>query len=128
MFLLLLATLIFHNFESTSSSVMRSFSLFTTTLVTLFLSQDVYAFPTALKEMLAKAPRAQLSPRAGAPTGGAPDAEAALLGFNPTTQYVSNTGSHAFVAPGPSDQRGPCPGKFTSPLALDRAECRPSQD
>lgn len=30
--------------------------------------------------------------------------------FDPTTQYVSNTGAHAFVAPGSGDQRGPCPG------------------
>lgn len=30
--------------------------------------------------------------------------------FDPVQQYVSNTGAHAFVAPGPTDQRGPCPG------------------
>lgn len=30
--------------------------------------------------------------------------------FNAATQYVSTTGAHAFVAPGPGDQRGPCPG------------------
>lgn len=28
--------------------------------------------------------------------------------FNAAEQYVSNTGAHAFVAPGPNDQRGPC--------------------
>lgn len=28
--------------------------------------------------------------------------------FDAATQYVSNTGAHAFVAPGPTDQRGPC--------------------
>lgn len=28
--------------------------------------------------------------------------------FNAAQQYVSNTGAHAFVAPGPNDQRGPC--------------------
>ncbi len=28
--------------------------------------------------------------------------------FDASQQYVSNTGSHAFVAPGPNDQRGPC--------------------
>jgi hypothetical protein len=32
------------------------------------------------------------------------------VGFDPATQYVSTTGTHAFVAPGPSDLRGPCPG------------------
>jgi hypothetical protein len=31
-------------------------------------------------------------------------------GFNAEAQYVSNTGKHAFVAPGPTDVRGPCPG------------------
>jgi hypothetical protein len=30
--------------------------------------------------------------------------------FDPTAQYVSNTGAHAFVAPGSKDLRGPCPG------------------
>ncbi|KAI0970363.1 hypothetical protein F4678DRAFT_480584 [Xylaria arbuscula] len=30
--------------------------------------------------------------------------------FDPQIQYVSNTGDHAFVPPGGSDQRGPCPG------------------
>ena len=28
--------------------------------------------------------------------------------FDASQQYVSNTGAHAFVAPGPNDQRGPC--------------------
>lgn len=30
--------------------------------------------------------------------------------FDPKFQYVSTTGKYAFVAPGPTDQRGPCPG------------------
>lgn len=33
-----------------------------------------------------------------------------LPGFDASEQYVSNTGEHAFVAPGPTDLRGPCPG------------------
>lgn len=32
------------------------------------------------------------------------------VGFDAKAQYVSNTGDHAFVAPGPDDIRGPCPG------------------
>ena len=28
--------------------------------------------------------------------------------FDAATQYVSNTGANAFVAPGPTDARGPC--------------------
>jgi hypothetical protein len=31
-------------------------------------------------------------------------------GFSASEQYVSNKGEHAFVAPGSSDLRGPCPG------------------
>lgn len=31
-------------------------------------------------------------------------------GFDPKFQYVSNKGKYKFVAPGPTDQRGPCPG------------------
>jgi len=31
-------------------------------------------------------------------------------GFSASQQYVSNTGDYAFVAPGPNDLRGPCPG------------------
>lgn len=31
-------------------------------------------------------------------------------GFSASQQYVSNTGTHAYKAPGPSDLRGPCPG------------------
>ena len=30
--------------------------------------------------------------------------------FDPTSQHVSTTGEYAWVAPGPGDQRGPCPG------------------
>jgi hypothetical protein len=30
--------------------------------------------------------------------------------FDAASQYVSNTGAHAFKAPGPLDARGPCPG------------------
>lgn len=30
--------------------------------------------------------------------------------FDPTLQYVSNTGKHAFRAPSSTDRRGPCPG------------------
>ncbi|KAI9651258.1 hypothetical protein NHQ30_001296 [Ciborinia camelliae] len=30
--------------------------------------------------------------------------------FSADEQRVSNTGEHAFVAPGPNDKRGPCPG------------------
>ncbi|KAJ4465071.1 Chloroperoxidase [Lentinula aciculospora] len=32
------------------------------------------------------------------------------IGFDPVLQYVSITGEHAFLPPGPGDKRGPCPG------------------
>ncbi|KAF1990311.1 Cloroperoxidase [Aulographum hederae CBS 113979] len=32
------------------------------------------------------------------------------VSFDPKTQLVSTSGTHKFVAPGPNDQRGPCPG------------------
>lgn len=34
----------------------------------------------------------------------------AIPPFDAAAQYVSNKGKYAFVAPGPGDQRGPCPG------------------
>jgi hypothetical protein len=30
--------------------------------------------------------------------------------FDAQAQYVDTTGPYSFVAPGPNDQRGPCPG------------------
>jgi hypothetical protein len=30
--------------------------------------------------------------------------------FDATSQYIDTTGQYAFKAPGPTDQRGPCPG------------------
>ena len=30
--------------------------------------------------------------------------------FDAAAQYVSNQGAHAFIAPGPGDDRGECPG------------------
>ena len=39
-----------------------------------------------------------------------PDPASTLHLFDPKLQYVSNTGKYAWVAPGPDDARGPCPG------------------
>lgn len=33
-----------------------------------------------------------------------------MVNFDPTLQYVSTTGQHAFVPPVTGDFRGPCPG------------------
>lgn len=39
-----------------------------------------------------------------------PDAAQLAGTFDAKAQYVSNKGQYKWVAPGPSDQRGPCPG------------------
>jgi hypothetical protein len=42
---------------------------------------------------------------------GAPDVEVKrALGFDAALQRIDVSGSHAFVAPGSGDKRGPCPG------------------
>ena len=50
--------------------------------------------------------------------------------FNAAEQYVSNQGVHQFVAPGPTDQRGPCKfshiklrSEFLIPSRRPGAEC-----
>ena len=65
------------------------------------LASVVTAFPSLLKE-ITKEDRLLLGARQQAPD---PSTR-----FNAAEQYVSNTGDHAFIAPGPTDQRGPCPG------------------
>ena len=49
---------------------------------------------------------------AGCPYASAMKPEKRQAGFDPSTQEVSTTGTHAWVAPnfGAGDQRGPCPG------------------
>ncbi|KAL1304902.1 hypothetical protein AAFC00_003820 [Neodothiora populina] len=49
---------------------------------------------------------AHLEQQAG---GNAPLKRDSLV-FDAAAQYISTSGDHAFVAPGPNDQRGPCPG------------------
>lgn len=48
--------------------------------------------------------------RAAAPPQGAGALPAAPPPFDAKAQYVSNKGAHAFIAPGPGDDRGECPG------------------
>ncbi|KAF2726154.1 hypothetical protein K431DRAFT_214138 [Polychaeton citri CBS 116435] len=45
-----------------------------------------------------------------APPQGAGAAPATPPPFDAKAQYVSNQGDHKFIAPGPNDQRGQCPG------------------
>jgi hypothetical protein len=89
----------FTTIEVLSNLKMRSFSVAITLAVIL---QDVSAFPAIANELFSKTPQLKIR-------SGAPDTGAALLGFDAAKQYVSNTGDHAFIAPGPDNQRGPCP-------------------
>ena len=74
--------------------------------VAAFFLQNVQAFPTlALEELQAHGKR-QTS---GNQAGGIP-CTPVQPPFDATSQYVSTSGKYAFVAPGPTDQRGPCPG------------------
>lgn len=43
--------------------------------------------------------------------------------FDPVAQRVSNTGANRFIAPGPNDARGPCPGLNGELRHSDRAPC-----
>lgn len=78
--------------------------------IALFTFNDVYAFPNILDAAMTNAAKRQAGSDLPAPPG---DPGAALLGFEATKQYVSNTGDHAFNPPGPGDKRGPCPGKLS---------------
>ncbi|CAJ2509352.1 Uu.00g143780.m01.CDS01 [Anthostomella pinea] len=85
------------------------------TLVSAALSAGpVSAFPAHLAETFSKLRSASdiRSEPNGIPS--CPFAKRQLPGVDPPfdaeTQYVSNTGDHAFVAPSSNDQRGPCPG------------------
>ncbi len=75
-----------------------------------FCATEIAAFPSRMfdfniseeeKRRIAGIASEIKSKRAGTPL--AP-------GFSASQQYVSTTGEYAFVPPGPSDLRGPCPG------------------
>jgi Peroxidase, family 2 len=98
---------------------------FTTSLAALALSiQYVTAFPGVISETMIQARTAnELKARNNAIEGGCPFAKREAEGrlqrrqlagitppFDAAQQYVSNQGTHAFVVPSGSDQRGPCPG------------------
>ena len=74
------------------------------------LAQLASAFPRMAMPDLEK--RAMIAGRAGEPASGVPVPDPAQVAgiFDADLQYVSNTGDHAYVPPGPGDQRGPCPG------------------
>jgi len=66
--------------------------------VSCFIFEN-YAFPTALEKHFEGLTLESDSPSL-----------AKRVLFDPVSQYISTTGDNAFVPPGPTDQRGPCPG------------------
>ena len=90
-----------------------------TAFVTAVTAQLATAFPRMAT--FASDKRALLSTRADGPASGVPIPDPAQVAgtFDAELQYVSNTGDHAYVAPGAGDQRGPCPGEC-SPCIMAR--------
>lgn len=66
------------------------------------LAGTAAAFPAVITEAVASNP-AQYQHLAKRLNGISP-------GFDASTQGISTTGQYKWVAPGPTDQRGPCPG------------------
>lgn len=88
-------------------------------LATGLLAGTVAAFPFRMDELVAplktneafqEFKRAKLEGRAATPPQGAGALPATPPPFDAATQYVSNQGTHKFVAPGAGDARGECPG------------------
>lgn len=71
------------------------------------------AFPSNMDSLLEPAMREAVAEKKRQLVGG-PQGDGALPlvppPFDAERQFVSNQGEHAFVAPGPGDERGPCPG------------------
>lgn len=87
----------------------------TSTFVPLaLLGASVQAFPTLVLEELAKSGVADEAHVKRQSSASAPQGAGALPlappPFDAKSQYISNKGAHAFVAPGAGDARGPCPG------------------
>ena len=93
--------------KSTTATAILSFTLTTTTLALCPYAERALADPDFPKQHLEErgAPKAeeQHEKRQSGP-GNIP-----FTTFN-TNQLIDVTGTHAWVAPGPSDLRGPCPG------------------
>ncbi|KAK5164366.1 uncharacterized protein LTR77_010062 [Saxophila tyrrhenica] len=87
----------------------------TTALITAFLAGNVAAFPNMDKMTAPLAARAyeeaqQLKKRAVDPPQGAGAMPLVPPPFDAKAQRISTTGAHKWVAPGPNDERGECPG------------------
>ncbi len=82
-------------------------------LAALLPATKVVAFPSRMFDLSVsdEEKRALAGLSAAIETGAKEDrAVARAPGFSASQQYVSNTGAHAFVPPGKTDLRGPCPG------------------
>jgi len=72
---------------------------FASSLVALALTGSAVAYPSILAHLEEQqAGQGSVLKRQSTPS------------FDAASQYISNKGKYAFVAPGPNDQRGPCPG------------------
>jgi len=88
-------------------------SPFKSAALPLAVAQSATAFPGMLREYERHASAGLLEHPVERSAAAVPEEKAVLrerVRFDPKAQYVSTTGDHAFVAPGPTDQRGPCPG------------------
>lgn len=92
----------------------------TSTVITALAAGNLaYAFPKNMdfmtaplrEEAVRRFAEAKRSVDAAAPQG-AGALPATPPPFDAKSQYISTTGQYAFVAPGPNDQRGECPGLY----------------
>ena len=75
-------------------------------LAAAYLAQHAFAFPRMMFEQNSIGS----VKRRDEPSISGTDVPETIRVFDPKLQYVSNTGDHEWVAPGPNDIRGPCPG------------------
>jgi hypothetical protein len=88
------------------------YSLLLTALA--FCATEVIAFPSRMFDLsMSEEEKRAIAGVAAAIEAGAKKKRVGTPlapGFSASQQYVSTTGEHAFVPPGPTDLRGPCPG------------------
>lgn len=100
---------IFYTYRSTITSMKYSFSL----VALAICATDVIAFPSRMFDLsMNEAEKRAIAELSSSIEASANEGRSVKRtpGFSASQQYVSNTGAHAYKAPGPSDLRGPCPG------------------
>lgn len=89
---------------------------------------DVVAFPTAMYDMMSRSESTRPLEETVAAISSIKERGADHIrrtpGFNAAVQYVPNQGDHRFVPPNfaAGDQRGPCPGRWSSWKKMGNAE------